>query len=47
MTDSNRATMAYIVGRIVRTNNRSAVYDYKKSKYINMSGKVSNNRINI
>lgn len=47
MTDSNRATIAYIVGRIVRTNNCSAVYDYKKSRYINMSGKVSNNRINI
>ena len=47
MKESNRATIAYITGRIINNSNSSSVYDHNRSGYINFSGKIDDSSIDI
>jgi hypothetical protein len=42
-----RADIAYIVARMVSNQDKSAIYDFSRSKHIMISGEVSLNNINI
>ena len=47
MKPNHRACIAYIAGCLIANKKSSAVYDYSQSKYINLSGDVSAQSVNI
>ncbi len=47
MKPQTRRAIAYIVGRIITAQNKSAVYDYSSSQYHSFSGSVSLERVSI
>ena len=47
MKDSSRATIAYIAGRVINNSKSSSVYDYSKSKHINISGEINTKQVNV
>ena len=47
MKDSNRATIAYIAGRLISESKSSSIYDYGRGKYVNISGKIEDSKVNI
>ena len=47
MNNGTRACIAFIAGRIISSKIASHIYDYLKSRYINISGSVTNKNVNI
>ena len=47
MKPNPRACIAYIAGCLIANKKSSAVYDYSQSKYINIGGNLSQQRVNV
>ena len=47
MNKESKATIAYIVGKLISKKNTSSIYDYEQAKHINISGEVNEKNVNI
>lgn len=47
MQAHTRRAIAYIAGRLISSSRASAVYDYSESRYVNFSGDVSFQNVNV
>lgn len=47
MIENQRAVIAFVVYKLIRSTNHSSVYSFTLSEHINVSGNISEDRINV
>jgi len=47
MKNSQRASIAYIAGKLISSKKRTSVYDYSQSKHIMFSGSITSSKVAI